>query len=359
MPEIGSSQVNSRVSATHQSAPQRAITVPTAREVVNLAADLISVSPSSRTAIENVKSDGQTLSQSPARLTQLSAVKVCGKVESLDDLDDLLREIQDLDKTPAGVPELLLHCAKVAVCDELTNFKRLANDRPLPSEKLSKAERKARAKNLRNLRKRSWHRCEIAQRTFDNWRSCAVVARVLELNRDEQNQLELYAVECFCLPRVQRGDSCRQVLSDFGIGEGVAKELLQAIAVQGLGVLRVENGEDWRKVHKSLDVDPKKLKYLPSFEYTLQRAALYHQGIPRLIRGKAPGAVANELGFDTRGVFRDRLERAALGKLEIPQKSDPEKRYQQVTENLFKQYAHPEIYWYTVATKSRSPTVLQ
>ncbi|WP_241082841.1 hypothetical protein [Achromobacter xylosoxidans] len=357
MPEIGSSQVNSRVSATHQSAPQRATTVPTAREVVKLAADLISVSPSSRTAIENVKSDGQTLSQSSARLTQLSGVKGCGKIESLDDLDDLLREIQDLDKTPAGARELLLHGAKVAVCDELTNFKRLANDRPLPSEKLSKAERKARAKIL--TKRKRWHRVEIARRAFDNWRSCAVVARVLELNRDEQNQLELYAVECFCIPRVQRGDSCRQVLSDFGIGEGVAKELLQAIAVEGLGVFRVENGEDWRKVHKSLDVDPKKLKCLPSFEYTLGKAALYHQGIPRLIRGEDPGAVANELGFDTLGVFRDRLERAALGKLEIPQKSDPEKRYQQVTENLFKQYAHPEIYWYTVATKSRSPTVLQ
>lgn len=202
MLKIGSSQVNSSVSATHQPAPQRAITVPTAREVVNLAADLISVSPSSRTAIENVKSDGQTLSQSPARLTQLSGVKVCGKVESLDDLHDLLRKIQDLDKTLPGVPELLLHCAKVAVCDKLINFKRLANDRPLPSEKLSKAERKARAKNLR---KRRWHRVEIAQRAFDNWQSCALVARLLELNGDEQNQLELYAVKCFCIPRVQEG----------------------------------------------------------------------------------------------------------------------------------------------------------
>lgn len=177
----------------------------------------MSVSPCSRTATESVKNDGQTLSQAPAALKLLSAVAVCGKVESLEDVDELLRDIQDLDKKCEGVPRLLLHGTTLVVRDEFFNLRRLANDRPLPSEKLSKAERKARRKDLKVDGKN--RRAEIIQRAFANWRSCELVARVLQMDCQERTRLDLYAATRLGMPRVQAGEPCKQVLKDLGIGE--------------------------------------------------------------------------------------------------------------------------------------------
>lgn len=335
MPRICPLEIKRNVLEANQAAVHCPAISPASREIVTLAAGLLQVRPGARKDVE----EEEQAFLSPPSLQELSARAVCGGVESIEALEELLCQIQDFNARTDGVAaKALLDATPWAVRESVLSLRAQAGHQFLTNSKEGGTP-------LETIRQRF----EIVHDAAMKWEACGLVAEAFELENKEREWLGLCTVRHFGIPRVQNGESWKQVLMDLDIAENrTAENLLQAFAIKGPGVLRVKNGEDWSEVLISLDVDPdKKLRRSPepNVEYILRKAALFSQGVTRVRNGEDMEKIQVEYGFagkcpcpELAKEVHIQLRELWANYNELPQEPAPEEHYQRVIKELAQAY---------------------